>query len=70
VGEERRIAYVIATRAKDALYVSSLQNWGSSTVAPSRFLTGLNMGSGLGDSASLESDEDEVEEAFGGLFIG
>ncbi|MEP6756313.1 MAG: ATP-dependent helicase [Chthonomonadales bacterium] len=41
--EERRVAYVIATRAMDHLTISSLQNWNLSTVSPSRFLTGLNL---------------------------
>lgn len=37
--EERRIAYVIATRARDRFSVSSLESWNDSVVAPSRFLT-------------------------------
>lgn len=42
IGEERRIAYVIATRAKDLLFVSSLERWNDATVSHSRFLTGIN----------------------------
>ena len=78
--EERRIAYVIATRAKDLLYLSSLQSWNESTVAPSRFLTGLN----LQPIVSLPKEENGEEggeeipdllsnetttDAFGGLFM-
>ncbi len=68
VDEERRIAYVMATRARDALVISSLQNWNSATVSPSRFLTGLNVGS-IGEDI-VEVEDELAEEAFGGLFIG
>lgn len=69
LNEERRIAYVMATRARDVLTISSLQNWNSATVAPSRFLSGLNLSAG----ESMEETDvvsEEVEEAFGGLFVG
>ncbi len=75
IDEERRIAYVIATRAKDLLYLSSLNSWNESTVSPSRFLTGLN----LKPRIHLENEEVELIEilpdekktdAFGGLFMG
>jgi DNA helicase II / ATP-dependent DNA helicase PcrA len=70
VSEERRIAYVIATRAKDYLCVSSLQNWNSATVEPSRFLTGVSVA--LSDAASAHEPVVEAieEEALGGLFVG
>lgn len=69
IDEERRIAYVIATRARDALVISSLQNWNSSTVPPTRFLTGLNLAS---EEVEMDAplEEETAEEAFGGLFIG
>lgn len=41
IDEERRIAYVIATRARDQFWVSSLESWNDAIVAPSRFLTGV-----------------------------
>ena len=41
IDEERRIAYVIATRARDRFCVSSLESWNDAVVAPSRFLTGV-----------------------------
>ncbi len=41
IDEERRIAYVIATRARDQFCVSSLETWNDAIVAPSRFLTGV-----------------------------
>ena len=41
IDEERRIAYVIATRARDRFCVSSLESWNDGVVAPSRFLTGV-----------------------------
>ena len=69
IDEERRIAYVMATRARDSLAISSLQSWNSATVSPTRFLSGLNLAS----SASEPTDslaEVPSEEAFGGLFIG
>lgn len=73
VAEERRIAYVMATRARDALMISSLQNWNQMTVEPSRFLTGLQVHTPAeAEPIPLpEPDHEErAEEAFGGLFIG
>ena len=76
IAEERRIAYVIATRARDLLFLSSPDSWNDTTVAPSRFLTGLNLVS----RAPLDDDETEqnppdlaaepeTADAFGGLFM-
>ncbi len=71
--EERRIAYVIATRAKDLLFLSSLNHWNESTVAPSRFLTGLNLRPGSPGAPPQEVTPlapTVIETAdFGGLFI-
>ena len=76
IAEERRIAYVIATRARDLLFLSSPDSWNETTVAPSRFLTGLNLISRAPIDDS-EADEDlpdltaepETADAFGGLFM-
>jgi DNA helicase-2/ATP-dependent DNA helicase PcrA len=73
IAEERRVAYVIATRARDLLTLSSPDSWNDATVAPSRFLTGLQ----LVASASPVSEEplpalsaaSEPEETLGGLFL-
>jgi DNA helicase-2/ATP-dependent DNA helicase PcrA len=70
IAEERRIAYVIATRARDILSISSLQNWNLSTVAPSRFLTGLNLAAGAREEPEAVTPAEEEPEAFGGLFVG
>ncbi len=74
INEERRIAYVIATRAKDLLRVSSLESWNDAVTSPSRFLTGLNLA-----MASAPAADDEIENApfdesvelpeLGGLFV-
>lgn len=69
IDEERRIAYVMATRARDGLFISSLQNWNNATVSPSRFLTGLNLTSAEVEMPQIEQDH-ESDETFGGLFIG
>ncbi len=67
INEERRIAYVIATRAKDNLYISSIDSWNDTTTEPSRFLTGLNLTLRLPDPEmraskhNSESDEDLVD---------
>lgn len=68
IDEERRIAYVIATRARDFLAISSLQNWNSATVEASRFLTGMKLSIGGSAPARFESDAIDEEE-LGGLFI-
>ena len=72
--EERRIAYVIATRARDLLYVSSLDSWNDATTAPTRFLTGLNLTEAQPseEANELEANLREAEptpDAFGGLFM-
>ena len=72
IAEERRIAYVMATRARDQLFLSSVDSWNEATVAPSRFLTGLQLAA---PPAREEADDTpvnsapEVEEALGGLFM-
>jgi DNA helicase-2/ATP-dependent DNA helicase PcrA len=71
IAEERRIAYVIATRARDGLTISSVDSWNEATVAPSRFLTGIQIASPV----PLEKEDDIIEaeaateEALGGLFM-
>ena len=75
--EERRIAYVIATRARDLLYVSSLDSWNDATTAPTRFLTGLNLTAYEPPEKSETESEpapdlretDAAPDAFGGLFM-
>ncbi len=74
--EERRIAYVIATRARDLLYVSSLDSWNDATTAPTRFLTGLNLtayeppeNESEAETAPDLRETDAPPDAFGGLFI-
>lgn len=77
IDEERRIAYVIATRARDLLRISSLDSWNDSTVAPSRFLSGLSLQSSSSQSqeddleseAELFLDEPKKETNLGGLFF-
>jgi len=77
INEERRIAYVIATRARDLLFVSTPDSWNETVVAPSRFLTGLNLVARepLADDEILEEHlpdlkaEPETADAFGGLFM-
>ncbi len=76
IAEERRIAYVIATRARDLLFLSTPDSWNETTLAPSRFLTGMNLSS---HALMAESDEEvdandltadpKTAEAFGGLFM-
>ncbi len=75
IAEERRIAYVIATRARDILHISSLQSWNDAIAAPSRFLSGLSltprqaeMKSETGED-TLKVNYSEPEEMFGGLFM-
>ena len=71
IDEERRIAYVIATRAKDYLSISSLQNWNNATVEPSRFLKGINIKPAEHQEAPppILSEEVVEEATLGGLFI-
>ena len=73
IDEERRIAYVIATRARDLLNVSSLDSWNDATTAPTRFLTGLNLVAQEPVAASEPADSlrepEPAPEALGGLFL-
>ncbi|HZO92041.1 MAG TPA: ATP-dependent helicase [Chthonomonadaceae bacterium] len=71
IAEERRIAYVIATRARDLLVISSPDTWNDAAVAPSRFLTGLQLAAtSLPSEAPLDTEpEPEPDEALGGLFM-
>ncbi len=70
VNEERRIAYVIATRAKDRLAVSSIETWNDAIVAPSRFLTAAQI---LPSTPTIQEttllQETPEEEFLGGLFL-
>ncbi len=70
ISEERRIAYVIATRARDALHISTLDTWNDAGVAPSRFIAGLNLRAGA--ERPTEAGRIEAETALptlGGLFM-
>jgi superfamily I DNA/RNA helicase len=70
--EERRIAYVIATRARDLLSVSSLDRWNDAVAAPSRFLTGLQLVAPVPpteDKVETPLPEESAEEVYGGLFL-
>ncbi len=70
IAEERRIAYVMATRARDYLSISSIDYWNGANVEPSRFLTGLQLSSGnLGEDISIEKAEPN-QPLMGGLFAG
>ena len=74
ISEERRIAYVIATRARDALHISTLDTWNDTGVAPSRFIAGLNLiaspariSEAIEDETRIESEKPEI--TLGGLFM-
>lgn len=70
--EERRIAYVIATRARDRLAISSLDSWNDAITGPSRFLTGLQVSEPPAPQAEAETDTlpvSDTVELLGGLFL-
>ena len=75
ISEERRIAYVIATRARDQFLVSSLDSWNDAIVAPSRFLSGVQVASPAAREVPQEAApadlklEPEAEDLLGGLFL-
>ncbi|MCS6776526.1 MAG: ATP-dependent helicase [Chloroherpetonaceae bacterium] len=73
IDEERRIAYVIVTRARDRLFLSSVDRWNDTNVAPSRFLTGLQVTAPCGETRDvpeeLSASTPEPAEALGGLFL-
>jgi DNA helicase-2/ATP-dependent DNA helicase PcrA len=72
IQEERRIAYVMATRARDLLYLSSLDSWNDATVAPSRFLTGnhLSAPAAIPDTGMPALPEVPMADpVLGGLFM-
>lgn len=70
INEERRIAYVIATRAKDRLFISTLDTWNEATVAPSRFLTAAQITPSQPSKRETLLPQDQPEEEFlGGLFM-
>lgn len=76
IGEERRIAYVIATRARDRLVVSSLDTWNDAAVAPSRFLTQMSLTTSPAPELELSEETEmpappppEPAEPLGGLFL-
>ena len=62
IDEERRIAYVIATRARDRFVITSLDSWNDTIVAPSRFLTGVQAASPVGKSTVDDSAEKKEAE--------
>ncbi len=68
IGEERRIAYVIATRARDVLAVSSLDKWNDSVVAPSRFLTGAQVTASEPETVAVIPPH-APDPLLGGLFV-
>ncbi|GDX41093.1 hypothetical protein LBMAG21_13850 [Armatimonadota bacterium] len=70
IAEERRIAYVMATRAKDRLVISSIDSWNDAITEPSRFL----MQAQILPTAAIPAEEEtiertEQEELIGGLFL-
>ncbi len=77
IDEERRIAYVIATRARDLLRISSIDSWNEAICAPTRFLTGLQLAAPPPVQEGQEAAEPLPElpaepapaEAYGGLFM-
>ena len=77
INEERRIAYVIATRARDLLRISSLESWNDAITSPSRFLTGLNLAApppvseteDAGEIVGVELTAGESAGELGGLFM-
>ncbi len=73
IDEERRIAYVIATRARDLLRISSIDSWNEAICAPTRFLTGLQLAAPPPveerESAPVLPADDTPAEAYGGLFM-
>lgn len=78
IEEERRIAYVMATRARDRLTITSPDSWNEATVAPSRFLTSLQLlptpppeFASAADSKPVPAaaEEPEQETSLGGLFL-
>ncbi len=68
LSEERRIAYVIASRARDILYVSSIDSWNNAPVSPSCFLLGLRNSLPELDTSSETEDISEAGSLLGGLF--
>ena len=72
IAEERRIAYVMATRARDLLCLSSLDSWNDATVAPSRFLSGSQLpapAAAPSERSTIPAEDLDQEPALGGLFI-
>ena len=72
ITEELRIAYVMATRARDLLFLSTLDSWNDSVVAPSRFLSGnkLPAPSALPEGEIAVAAKDlTLEPDLGGLFL-
>lgn len=79
IDEERRIAYVIATRARDRLFLSTPDTWNDTVVAPSRFLGGLSVYLHSPEPTEDEEEDSDVGEilvkngaafdALGGLFM-
>ena len=70
--EELRIAYVMATRARDLLFLSSLDSWNDAVVAPSRFLSGNKLPAPAPlpeDRITGTRDIASQEPELGGLFL-
>ncbi len=70
IDEERRIAYVIATRAKDLLSISSLETWNGVVTEHSRFLKHINLSDTFESmDETIKTDEGLDQTFFGGLFL-
>jgi DNA helicase-2/ATP-dependent DNA helicase PcrA len=72
LAEELRIAYVIATRARDLLFVSTVDSWNDSAVAPSRFLSGNALpplDAPNPDAAAQPIATEAPDPDLGGLFL-
>jgi DNA helicase-2/ATP-dependent DNA helicase PcrA len=65
IDEERRIAYVMATRARDHLWIGSVRQWNGKELSPSQFLTGISLRS---DTDVRLVAKEEHSSDLGGLF--
>jgi len=72
LAEELRIAYVMATRARDLLFISTVDSWNDSAVGPSRFLSGNALppvdAHAAGGAPRLAAEQ-TPEPDLGGLFL-
>ncbi len=69
IAEERRIAYVMATRAKDRLVISSLESWNDAITSPSRFLMQAQILPTTATPQEEKVEQTEQEDLIGGLFL-